>query len=101
VDAIVLQIRNRVIEGYQSHQGRQNQLQVEIRRLNGNPEQGRILRKLYHALPEEGLGTTVRSAIQEVAERRSSSSAHEGPELEIGSGSQALPLGAACTGSGC
>ncbi len=83
--AVVTQIRNRVLEGYHSNQGRENQLRLELHRLDGNPEQGRILRKLSHLLQDEHLSLLVRIEIERVgAERR-----------------EAEPLGEACTGSGC
>ena len=63
---VVQQIRNRVVQGYQSRQARQNQLQLEFRRLEGHPDQGRILRKLAHVFDENGLARLVRIEIVRV-----------------------------------
>jgi len=50
---------------------RWNQLQAEFRAIRGNQDQGRILRALYHALPEEGLAQYVRTEIQKLREEKS------------------------------
>ncbi len=42
---------------------RLNQLDHELRQLEGSPDQGTILRQLYYALPENGLARNVRIEI--------------------------------------
>jgi hypothetical protein len=79
----VLQIRNRIIGQYKSDQGRMNQLHLEFMRLEGNPDQGRILRKLAHILPEDGLATYVRTELERVGKAHRQEAAQ------------------GCTGSGC
>jgi len=49
--AIVAGIRQRVFL-YDMQRSRINQLTLELRALEGNPEQGRILRRLFSALPD-------------------------------------------------
>ncbi len=55
---------------YKMQRSRWNQLELEIRNIEGHFEEGRILRRLYHALPEDGLARYVRTAIQELRERQ-------------------------------
>ncbi len=62
IDAMI-EIMKRHIFAYQLPRSRWNQLQTEFKAIRGNPDQGRILRKLYHALPEDGLATYVRTEI--------------------------------------
>jgi len=56
---------------YDQPRSRWNQLQHELAQLEGHPDEGTILRHLYHALPENGLAKYVRTAIQELREERS------------------------------
>lgn len=49
--AIVATIRERIFL-YDMQRSRVNQLTLELRALEGNPEQGRILRRLFSALPD-------------------------------------------------
>lgn len=67
IDALVQQIRSRIFT-FDQQRSRWNQLTHEIRQLKGHPDEGRILRRLYHALPEDGLARYVRPAIQELRE---------------------------------
>lgn len=65
------QIMNR-IDKFTHPRPRMNQLVYEIKQLSGNADAGRILRQLYHLLPEEedGLKQAVRHAIQDVREEQ-------------------------------
>lgn len=67
VDVLVQQIRSRIFT-FDLQRSRWNQLTHEMRQLKGHPDEGRILRRLYHALPEDGLAQYVRPAIQELRE---------------------------------
>ncbi len=49
---------------YKQPRARWNQLQYEMTSIRGNPDEGTILRHLYHALPENGLARYVRTEIQ-------------------------------------
>jgi hypothetical protein len=49
---------------YKQPRARWNQLQFEMAQLRGHPDEGTILRHLYHALPENGLARYVRTEIQ-------------------------------------
>lgn len=62
---IVLQIRNRVIQGYDSDSGRSSVLRLEFSRLSKYPERLAILRELYVALRPYGLGEEVRKEMQQ------------------------------------
>ncbi len=68
VEALAQQIYDRVF-GYKMPRSRYNQLLAEFRSLEGNPDQGRILRQLYRILPENGLGQYVRTEFQRVREQ--------------------------------
>ncbi len=81
---VVTQIRNRVVEGYHTEKGRQRQLWLEFQRLQGNPERGRILRRLVHEMPDVTLASYVRIEMQRAAAEQ-----------------QQKVTGEACTGSGC
>lgn len=67
IDAMIERIRGRIFV-FTQPRSRWNQLQYEIKQLSGHPDEGRILRRLYHALPEDGLGRYVRPAIRELRE---------------------------------
>jgi len=68
LEALAQQIYDRVF-GYKMPRSRYNQLLAEFRSLEGNPDQGRILRQLYRILPENGLGQYVRTEFQRVREQ--------------------------------
>ncbi len=67
IDALVEGIRSRIFL-YSLPRSRYNQLLAEFRALDGNQDQGRILRRLHLALPEEGLARYVRTEFQRVRE---------------------------------
>ena len=69
VDALAQAIFNRIFV-YSLPRPRWNQLQHEFRQIDGHPDQGRILRRLYHVLPENGLARYVRTEIQNLREQR-------------------------------
>ena len=58
------------IFSYKLQRSRWNQLLFEMRAIEGHPEEGRILRRLYHALPEDGIARYVRTAIQQLRDRQ-------------------------------
>ncbi len=66
IAVIVLQIRNRVVEGYSSPEGREGQLRLEVNRLEHYPDadEAKILQELYQTLRPYGLGMDVRDAMQ-------------------------------------
>lgn len=66
---IVQEIKARVFL-YKQPRSRYSQLINEMQRLRGHADEGSILRALYHELPENGLATYVRTAIQELRERQ-------------------------------
>ena len=49
---------------YKQPRARWNQLEYEMQSIRSNPDEGTILRHLYHALPENGLARYVRTEIQ-------------------------------------
>jgi hypothetical protein len=53
---------------YKQPISRYNQLLPEFRSIEKSPHRGRILRRLYHALPENGLARYVRTEFQKVRE---------------------------------
>lgn len=55
---------------YKQPRSRYSQLIHEMQQIRGNPDEGTILRALYHALPVNGLATYVRTAIQELREEQ-------------------------------
>ncbi len=67
VQAIVRQMYDRIYS-YKMARSRYNQLLVEFHNIEGNPDRGRILRELYHFLPENGLAQYVRTEFQRVRE---------------------------------
>ncbi len=67
IDAVVQMIYNRIFI-YKQPRSRWNQLLVEFRALDGHPDQGRILRRLYRELPENGLARHVRTEFERVKE---------------------------------
>lgn len=67
IDAMVAGMYQRIFL-FGQPRSRWNQLQYEIGQLDGHPDEGRILRRLYHALPENGLARYVRTAIQDQRE---------------------------------
>ncbi|MBM3227544.1 hypothetical protein FJZ27_01620 [Candidatus Peribacteria bacterium] len=61
--AVVSAITDRVFV-YRMPRSRRNQLLTELKELQGNPDAGRILRALYHAMPEQSeLVTPVRRSM--------------------------------------
>lgn len=60
VDAIAQAIKSRIFR-LKMPRSRYDQLLAESRALDGHPDQGRILRRLYHILPQEGLAPYVRT----------------------------------------
>lgn len=68
VMALIRDIQGRIFL-YSQPRSRWNQLQYELKNLHGHPDEGTILRHLFHALPENGLARYVRTAIQEMRER--------------------------------
>ncbi len=68
IDTIVDQIVERV-ELYELDRSRWSQLQQEFRRIDGHPDQGRILVRLYRKLPK-GLTGYVRTEIHELRQAR-------------------------------
>lgn len=68
INVLVADIRARILV-YSQARSRWNQLQQELVHLQGHYDEGRILRRLYDALPENGLARYVRVAIQELRER--------------------------------
>ncbi|MDD4319244.1 MAG: DUF5667 domain-containing protein [Candidatus Peribacteraceae bacterium] len=77
INSLVMQMVNRIFL-YKQPRSRYNQLLVEFRSVEGNADRGKILRRLYHALPEDGLARYVRTEFQKVREEveASSSSMH-------------------------
>lgn len=72
-DEVVAMMANRImyrINKFTHPRPRMNQLIYEIKQLDGIADAGRILRQVYHVLPEEedGLKQAVRRAIQDVRE---------------------------------
>lgn len=65
IDALVTRIRQRVFV-YDQTRPRRNQLLQELQRLEGHPDEGRILRRLYDALSGDNMGVYVRRAIQDL-----------------------------------
>ena len=63
IDAMVLEMQGRIFL-YKQPRARWNQLQYEMVQLRGHPDEGTLLRHLYHALPENGLAKYVRTEIQ-------------------------------------
>jgi hypothetical protein len=63
INALVERIYDRIFV-YTQPRARWNQLQYEMMQLRGHPDEGTILRHLYHALPENGLARYVRTEIQ-------------------------------------
>ena len=59
------------IDVYDQPRSRRNQILVELSKLKGHPDEGRILRRLYNTLPTENLSIFVRRAIQELREETS------------------------------
>ena len=51
--AIASNIKERIFTQYRMPQSRSNVLLAELRKLKGNADEGRILRALYHAMPED------------------------------------------------
>lgn len=60
LDILVQQIYNRIFV-YKLPRSRWNQLMLEFRSIEGHPDRGSILRKLYRILPENGLARYVPS----------------------------------------
>lgn len=58
------------IYSYKLPRSRWDQLQTEFKSIQDNPDRGRILRALYHALPQDGLAPYVRTEIQKVREEQ-------------------------------
>jgi hypothetical protein len=56
---------------YKHPRSRWNQLMYEFTRLEGNPDQGRILRRLYHVLPENGLAQYVKTEFERLRQAKS------------------------------
>jgi hypothetical protein len=64
--AVATAIKDRVFT-YRMPRSRHNQMITELRDLQGNPDAGRVLRALYHAMPKETeLLTPVRRAITQL-----------------------------------
>lgn len=88
IGELVAAIKARVFL-YKQPRSRYSQLINEMQRLVGNPDEGSILRALYHELPENGLAIYVRTAIQELRERQKLIDLHPAaPEAESGSTAQ-------------
>lgn len=68
IDQVVAQMLER-IDTYTLERSRWNQLQQEFRRIEGHPDQGRILLKLYRRLPS-GLTGYARTEIHELRMQR-------------------------------
>ena len=66
IAVIVVQIRNRVVEGYETDEGRERQVRLEVNRLGqySDADQAKILQELYQVLRPYGLGSEVRDAMQ-------------------------------------
>lgn len=65
IAALVQQMKGRIYN-YKLTRSRWNQLHAEFRAIADHPDRGRILRALYHELPENGLAPYVRTEIQKV-----------------------------------
>lgn len=67
VDTLVQQTLNRIFL-YRQPRSRYNQLLAEFHTIEQSADRGRILRRLYKALPEDGLARYVRTEFQKVRE---------------------------------
>lgn len=67
IDGLVSSIYNRIFI-YKQPRSRWNQLVAEFRALDGHPDQGKILRRLYRELPENGLARYVKTEFERVKE---------------------------------
>ncbi len=65
VDAYAQAIKSRIFL-FKMPRSRYDQLLAESRALDGNPAQGRILRRLYYILPPNGLAQYVRTEFQRI-----------------------------------
>ncbi len=65
VDAYAQAIKSRIFL-YKMPRSRYDQLLAESRALDSNPDQGRILRRLYYILPPNGLAQYVRTEFQRI-----------------------------------
>lgn len=69
IAAIVAGMKARIY-AYKLPRSRWNQLHTEFHSIEGHPDQGSILRALYHALPENGLAPYVRTEIQQLRQQQ-------------------------------
>ena len=67
IDAMIAQMKARIFL-YTQPRSRYDQLLVEFHSIENNPDRGRILHRLYLALPPNGLAEYVRTEIQKVRE---------------------------------
>jgi hypothetical protein len=67
VDALVQRMYRRIFL-YSEPRSREDQLIAEFHTIDNSPDRGRILRRLYHVLPPNGLAIRVRAEIQKVRE---------------------------------
>ncbi len=72
IQSMVASMSHRIFT-YSQPRSRWNQLQQEIVKLKGHPDEGMLLRALYQELPENGLATYVRTAIQDLREEQAGS----------------------------
>lgn len=91
IESLVRRIHQRIFL-YHEKRARWNQLLVEFQKIDGLPDQGKILRVLYHALPENGLARYVRTEwarVRQVVERREAEAlVHQGGTQTTAAASQ-------------
>lgn len=67
IDALIARIKQRVFV-YESQRPRRNQLIVEMKKLEGHADEGRILRRLYNEFSAEESSVVIRRRIQDLRE---------------------------------
>jgi soluble cytochrome b562 len=72
MDSMVRQMENRITKGVTSIQARKEQLRIELHRIEGHPDQGKILRKLYRALSDTSLAEYIKAEMHKVSENKAS-----------------------------
>lgn len=83
LDQAVQASLHRIFDVYKMPQSRENELRVEMKKFEGSPDEGRYLRRLYNALPENStLRELVRHGIQLLREKQ----IMQGTDLGTGSG---------------
>jgi hypothetical protein len=80
VERKALEMRNRIMH-LQTDQARMDQISLEFRRIDGTPDQGRLLRALLRRLPAKSFGEYVKTEMERVAKIR---------QEETGSGTEAV-----------